>query len=168
LSSGGHSHKDAKSTLPGWLVRPRFPPLRTGADGSRPGNLPRVRRGGVTSDGQDGLASRTIVNKEFITIFSDGGALITGTFKAEVENLETGETIAVNASGPGKITPDGSVLRGTGRWLLFGEAGFFGPGAPPEVTLVSGQFVAFTDAAGNVTSTTRQGHIEDLCAALAD
>jgi len=104
------------------------------------------------------------VNREFIHIFSSGAALITGTFKVEVTNLDTGKTIAVNASGPGKISADETLLTAFGRLILFGEAGFFGPGAPPELSVNSGRTViSLTD--GSILSQT--GHSVDLCPLLA-
>jgi hypothetical protein len=105
-------------------------------------------------------------NKEVIHIFSSGVALVTGVLKVEVTNLTTGKTLALNISGPGKFSPDGTVLRGTGRWLLFGEAGELGPGSGPGMMLISGQVTLSLGPAG-ITSISTQGNVEDVCAALA-
>jgi hypothetical protein len=105
-------------------------------------------------------------NKEVIHIFSSGVALITGVLKVEVTNLTTGETLALNISGPGKISPDGSTISGSGRWLLFGEAGQLGPGSGPGMILVAGRLTLALGPAG-IESMVLQGHIEDVCAALA-
>jgi hypothetical protein len=103
-------------------------------------------------------------NKEFAHIFSSGAVVITGTFKVEVTNLETGKTIAVNASGPGKIDADGTALTALGRLIGFGEAGFFGPGSPAQLFVHSGKLlISLVD--GTILSET--GHRVDLCAALA-
>ena len=103
-------------------------------------------------------------NKGFTHVFSSGAVLFTGSLKVEVTNLDTDETIALNISGPGKISSDGTTLTGTGPWLFFGEAGFFGPGSPPELSTNSGRF-AINLADGSFIS--RVGHSVDLCALLA-
>lgn len=106
-------------------------------------------------------------NKEVLHLFSSGEALITGVLKVEVTNLETGKTLALNISGPGKFSADGSTLSGSGRWLLFGEPGDFGPGSGSFMTLVAGRLEITFDEEGGVTGLTTQGHVEDICAALA-
>ena len=106
-------------------------------------------------------------NNEFATIFSSGAVLVTGALRVEVTNLDTGETIELNIPGPGFFSPDGSTLIGTGPWLLFGEAGFLGPGSPAGVLFVTGRFVLTFDEQGNVTGYSAQGHSEDICTALA-
>lgn len=100
-------------------------------------------------------------------IFSSGEALITGTLKVEVTNLESGKTLALNISGPGKIAADGGSLRGTGRWLLFGEAGELGPGSDAGMFLVAGQLELDLDEVGLIETVETRGHVEDVCAALA-
>lgn len=106
-------------------------------------------------------------NNEYATIFSSGAVLVTGALRVEVTNLDSGETVELNIPGPGFFSPDGSRLTGTGPWLLFGEAGFLGPGSPAGVLFVSARFVLTFDSQGNVTSFTSNGHSEDICAALA-
>ena len=79
-----------------------------------------------------------------------------------MKNLESGKTIALNISGPGKISSAGDVR--TGPWLFFGEAGFFGPGSPPELSTNDGRFmIDLTD--GSFIS--RIGQSVDLCQTLA-
>jgi hypothetical protein len=97
-------------------------------------------------------------------IFSSGAVVLTGTLKVEVTNLETGKTIALNISGPGKVSSDGTVLSGGGPWLFFGEAGFFGPGSPPELSTNQGR-IAISLVDGSFI--TRLGHRVDLCPVLA-
>ena len=106
-------------------------------------------------------------NNEYATIFSTGAVFVTGALRVEVTNLDTGETIELNIPGPGFFSPDGTRLIGTGPWLLFGEAGFIGPGSPAGVLFVSGRFLLTFDDEGNVTGFSSRGHIEDICAALA-
>lgn len=106
-------------------------------------------------------------NKEFITIFSSGAALITGALRVEVTNLDSGESIELNIPGPGFFTEDGSMLIGTGPWLLWGEAGDLGEGSPAQVTFISGRFVMTFDEEGDITGITTRGHIVDICSVLA-
>ena len=106
-------------------------------------------------------------NNEYATIFSSGAVFVTGALRVEVTNLDTGETIELNVPGPGFFSPDGTRLIGTGPWLLFGEAGFLGPGSPAGVLFVSGRFLLTFDQQGNVTGFSARGHNEDICAELA-
>ena len=108
---------------------------------------------------------RVTMNKEVIHVFSDGVSMITGAFKVEATNISSGKTLALNISGPGKISPDGSTLSAHGRWLLFGEAGQL-PGADPGMLLVSGRTQLTVGPSGIVAMSTT-GHVEDVCAALA-
>jgi hypothetical protein len=97
-------------------------------------------------------------------IFSSGAIAFTGALKVEVTNLDSGQTIALNISGPGRISTAGDVITGTGPWLFFGEAGFFGPGSPPDLSTNDGRF-AISLADGSFIS--RIGHRVDLCALLS-
>lgn len=107
---------------------------------------------------------RETTNRGTMKIFSSGAAMITGTLKVEVTNLETGKTIALNISGPAKFSSDGTTLVGTGAWLLFGEPGFFGPGSPRTLVTNHGPLViSLVD--GSILD--RTGHRVDLCPLLA-
>jgi hypothetical protein len=103
-------------------------------------------------------------NKGTTHVFSSGALLFTGSLKVEVTNLETDATIALNISGPGKISSDETTLTGSGSWLFFGEVGFFGPGSTPELSTNSGRF-AISLADGSFID--RVGHRVDLCPLLA-
>jgi hypothetical protein len=103
-------------------------------------------------------------NKEVFHAFSSGVGLITGTLKVEVTNLSTGESLELNTSGPGKFSPDGTIS-GTGRWLLFGEAGQL-PGPDPGMLLLSGH-LALTLGPAGIAAIDSVGESEDICAALA-
>jgi hypothetical protein len=97
-------------------------------------------------------------------IFDSGAILFTGSLKVEVTNLATGKALALNISGPGRISTDGTLLTGTGPWLFFGEAGFFGPGSPPELSTNEGRFaISLVDG----SFITRLGHRVNLCPLLA-
>src|SRR5262245_41063339 len=85
------------------------------------------------------------------TIFANGEVLLTGALTTEVTNLETDRTITLNIPGPGRISGDGSTIRATGPWLLFGEEGDLGEGSPAQVTYIAGRFSFTVDANGQIT-----------------
>ena len=107
------------------------------------------------------------VNKEYAKTFSSGATAINGQFKAELINVETGKTVAVNISGPASIPADGSTFTLSGRSLFFGEPGDFGAGAPATLWLTSGPATLTFDEDGNVTDFTTSGHVIDMCEVLA-
>jgi hypothetical protein len=110
----------------------------------------------------------TTRNNEVLTIFTSGAALITGSLRSVVTNVETGETIELNIPGPGFFSEDGSTLIGTGPWLVFGEEGDLGQGSPPQTNFVRGRLMITFDDSGAVTSfSVLSGHVVDVCAALA-
>jgi hypothetical protein len=105
---------------------------------------------------------------EVATVFSNGETLITGALSAEVTNLDTGTTIALNIPGPGRVSADGSTVTATGPWLLFGEEGDLGEGSPAQVTYLSGRFTFTVDENGQITHVSDiRGRTQDICAALA-
>ena len=104
-------------------------------------------------------------NKEYFTVFGSGAALITGVLKVEVTNLSTGKTLALNISGPGTFSPDGSTAAAHGTWMLFGEAGQL-PGPDPGMLLVTGSTSLVFGPVG-LTSISVRGKTDDLCAMLA-
>lgn len=131
----------------------------------KPGNdpLPAPDATGAYCEDFDVLLHATN-NKERILTFSDGRALVVGKLKMELTNLETGKTIAVNASGPVFFAADGSTVTLKGATLLAGQEGFFGPGSEPRLTLGGGSVVVDL-ASGAILS--ERGHSIDLCARLA-
>jgi hypothetical protein len=104
-----------------------------------------------------------LVNDEFAIIFGDGHVIIAGRFIAEAINLETGESVTVNVSGPGFFDASGDVATLRGNSLLFGEAGDFGPGIPATLVVTSGTVTLRSGVPGY----TLQGYSRDLCAELA-
>lgn len=73
------------------------------------------------------IEALAVVNNEYTVAFFKAGAsqpyklITTGAFIATFTNLESGKSITVNASGPGKVTfnPDGTVTVDiTGREVL--------------------------------------------------
>jgi hypothetical protein len=80
-------------------------------------------------------------------------------------NLQTGESITVNISGPDQFTfnSDGSfhfVGTGTWGWVRHPDTGV------PGLFLTEGRWVAQLDSTGNF-SFSRVGNVVDLCAELA-
>lgn len=108
------------------------------------------------------------------TVFLDANGNVTRVLftyplgRVTVTNLdsETGKSISVSLSGPLHIdvTPDGNVYRLVGAWLFdfnpeTGEAGWF---------LAKGQLSETEDSSGVVTDRSWHGHVEDVCAMLAE
>jgi hypothetical protein len=109
----------------------------------------------------------TATSKETAKTFSSGATIVTGSYRAGIENLTSGQTVDVNASGPVFFSADGSTVTLRGRTLLFGEAGDLGAGSPPQVLEVSGVVTVTLDSAGQLVSITTRGAVRDICAELA-
>ena len=67
----------------------------------------------------------TLVNNQFVTTFSDGRQRVTGALKIRLTNVDTGQSLLVNASGPAWQTETETVLEVStqGRLVLFPFAG---------------------------------------------
>ena len=109
----------------------------------------------------------TVEWKVVSTTFSNNASPVveidTGVAKVRLTNLETGESIAVNISGPRvvKVFSDGSVvLADEGPWIHWDLPGL------PAIFQTLGRVTITIDAAGNVTID-GNGRIVDLCAPLA-
>jgi len=101
-------------------------------------------------------------NKEYVTFFSDGRIHVNGKLFVRVTNLDTGESLDLNISGPAVISPDSE--RGVGRGLLLlrpGEAG--GPG----LVLTTGRVDFIRAEDGFIENLTIRGRSVDICTALA-
>jgi hypothetical protein len=84
-----------------------------------------------------------------------------------VTNDATHESMLVNVTGPGKVTPnpDGSItIEGGGHWLV----GFL-PGDSPSsrMLLMDGRIVLNVSSSGKITLVSHEGTTQDLCAALS-
>jgi hypothetical protein len=92
-------------------------------------------------------------------IFSDGKILGSGPFVGTATNLETEKTITINLSGSFSVVErsDGTVTITSHGAVL---SSLFG-------TIIHGRTVIQLDASGDVTSSTTNGTVEDLCAELA-
>jgi hypothetical protein len=113
-----------------------------------------------------------LVNRQKITVFSDGRQLVTGAFVSQWTNTDNDETIVTNAPGPLTFTPndDGTTsLVGTGQNVYFFFPGDLGPGEPGALLLLDGHTSEQFDATGALVqgSFTHSGSAVDLCAALS-
>jgi hypothetical protein len=108
------------------------------------------------------------VNNEYAKTFSSGAIIVTGAgVQGRTDEPASGKTIAINISGPVFFSADGTSLVLKGNGLLFGEAGFFGPGSPPTLDLFSGQAAFTLDRQGNIIGQSRTGHFTNMCQVLA-
>jgi hypothetical protein len=115
-----------------------------------------------------------VVDREVTTLhFDSHGDLrwigVTGFLSIRVTNTDSGRSLLVNISGPGKFTfrPDGTVvLKATGNWLLF-QRSFDNP--PNQLLLNSGHVVLAIspNPPGPATIVHRTGSSRDLCPVLA-
>jgi hypothetical protein len=101
-------------------------------------------------------------NKEYVKFFSDGRILVNGKLFARITNLNTGESLDVNISGPAHITLVSERAAGRGIWLLFPED-VGGPG----LILTTGRVDVVRGEDGFITNLTVRGTSVDVCAALA-
>jgi hypothetical protein len=119
------------------------------------------------------LAVDVVANNEVATTFpakpnGDVVVLITGRLVNRITNVETGESITVNVSGPLRITfhPDGSATtENEGRTLVFLFP--FSIPAGPRTFINSGRVVFTFAPGGPPTLVTLTGQQEDICAALS-
>lgn len=112
-------------------------------------------------------------NRQQIISFSDGRINIVGSFWTRVTNDATGESIILNTSGPGFITPnpDGTVtLKVTGKSLFYFFPGDLGPGQPGALLNMTGLVVETlpADFSAILSFTHTGGTTENLCETLAN
>lgn len=103
-----------------------------------------------------------IANKAHVTVFPDGRLHFNGKLFVRATNLENDESLELNISGPGFITPTSE--RGAGRGLLLlrpGEA--LGPG----LILVTGRVDIVRAEDGLISGLNIRGSSTDICALLA-
>jgi hypothetical protein len=99
-------------------------------------------------------------NKEYVKVFEDR-IMVNGKLFTRLTNLETGESLDLNISGPATIS-ETEVLRGRGLLILFPEdAG--GPG----LVLTAGRVELIRGEDGFIVGASTSGHTVDVCAALA-
>jgi hypothetical protein len=101
-------------------------------------------------------------NKEYVKFFSDGRLFVNGKLFARITNLDSGESIDVNISGPAHLTLDSERTSGRGIFLLFPED-VGGPG----LVLTTGRVDVIRGEDGFITDLSVKGTTFDVCAALA-
>jgi hypothetical protein len=101
-------------------------------------------------------------NKEYVTLFSDGRIFVNGKLFVRITNLDTGESLDVNVSGPAHITLVSERSAGRGIFLLFPQD-VGGPG----LILTTGRVDVVRGEDGFITNLTVKGTSVDVCAALA-
>jgi hypothetical protein len=114
------------------------------------------------------------INKEYIKSFFDNEGnlvreIVTGRFVNRLTNLETGESITVNVSGPVffTYTEDTLTVRLTGRSLLYFMPGELTTGET-YVRVTNGPNIFEVDlATGAITPQRQATNYVDVCEALA-
>jgi hypothetical protein len=101
-------------------------------------------------------------NKEYVKLFSDGRIFVNGKLFVRITNLDTGESLDVNVSGPAHITLVSERSAGRGIFLLFPQD-VGGPG----LILTTGRVDVVRGEDGFITNLTVKGTSVDVCAALA-
>lgn len=107
------------------------------------------------------VARHILVNKTYLTTFSDGTLMYTGTFKERLTNETSGKYIDFNGSGPIVIVfnADGSVTE-TDRGPQFERP-------PGQLLVTTGPVVWQYDSSFNLLSYTQLGGTsQDVCALL--
>ena len=116
------------------------------------------------------IEGTTTENNEYVTTYYDHDGNITkqissGLFVEQITNVDTGESITRNISGPGVYTfaEDGTVtLDASGTWLFVTV-----PGGPSPVYINSGREVDEISPEGEITVLKQVGTQEDVCATLS-
>jgi hypothetical protein len=137
--------------------------LAAPAWGSRPAREPAA----FENETYEGVCAfpverQILVDKTYLTTFSDGTQRYTGTFKERIINKTSGKYIDFNGSGPVILVynADGTVTETD-----------FGPQferPPGQLLLTNGQFVWTYDSSFNVLSATQvSGTSRDVCALLS-
>ncbi len=119
------------------------------------------------------VATEDVINEEVATTFppqanGDVMTLVSGRLVSRVTHVDTGESIELNASGPGQIVthPDGSVtatVEGPSFLILL-------PGdvpSGPSFVVNYGRFVVDIAPDGQFIGLTQRGNQFDVCAALS-
>ena len=111
-------------------------------------------------------------NKEFITTFSNGKQIVTGSLFGTLTNEQNNKSLTINISGPGSIVTDtngNTIFTLSGRSLIYLFPGQLGPGSPGLLILTSGPVTFVYGPNGNIVSFHRtSASVQDLCSALAD
>jgi hypothetical protein len=101
-------------------------------------------------------------NKEYVKVFSDGRFFVNGKLFVRITNLDTGESLDANISGPAHITLLSERSAGRGLFLLFPE-----DSGGPGLILTTGRVDIVRGEDGFITGLGVKGTTFDVCAALA-
>jgi len=113
------------------------------------------------------VSIETLQNNEIVTTFSDGRQRLTGALKVRLTNVDTGESLIVNASGAGWATVSDTAFEvsGQGLWVLLQDSGDE-PG--PGIFLYKGDIEwEFEFASERLTVLSATGSVRNLCDDLA-
>jgi hypothetical protein len=102
-------------------------------------------------------------NNEFVTFFDDGRVHVTGKLFVTVTNMDSGESLELNISGPAVISPDSERILGRALLFLFPED-VDGPG----LILTTGRVDIIRGEDGFIDDLSVRGQTVDVCAELAD
>jgi hypothetical protein len=108
-------------------------------------------------------------NKEYGRVVTIGGQdvfQITGTLKETVTNLDTGQSIDLESSGPGMLPLDEPRIIGQGNWFFFLMPGQSGETGLPDLFTTSGHIDFTVDENGVFQSFELNGTMTDLCEVL--
>jgi hypothetical protein len=109
----------------------------------------------------------TVSINETLTVLANGRVFVTGSSFERVTNLDTGESIVVNVSGPFSLTGQNGVdtFTAEGRNLWRFDQGALGSGEPGALLLTTGLAI-YTQSASGITFTHKGGTTENLCETL--
>lgn len=124
----------------------------------------------IISDCGFDLLLHELMNNGILTTFFDqeGNVVrvhISGAAKIRLTNVQTGESLDLNVSGPGTATPqpDGSVdFVGQGAWLRWGYSN-----RPGEVLFTKGRFEVLFTPEGEAILTDPAPYETDMCDVLS-
>jgi hypothetical protein len=109
----------------------------------------------------------TVSVNEVLTVLDNGRVFVTGSSVERVTNLDNGNSIVLNVSGPFTLSSadgvDTFVARGRNLWRF--DQGALGPGQPGALLVTTGLAI-FTQSASGITFTHTGGTTENLCETL--
>jgi hypothetical protein len=119
------------------------------------------------------VLAEALINQEFITTFTDAEGnitkqLITGRLVTRLTNLDTGQSVVVNTSGPGMITFEGDtvILHAHGPGFTFFFPGQLAPGDPGLLEITKGNYTLTIAPDGTETLSEIKGNVTDVCELL--
>jgi hypothetical protein len=136
----------------------------TGASGAKPIREPLLLEGfELTNVCPFPVFIDITANNEFVTVFDDGRLHVTGKLFVTVTNMDSGDSLELNISGPAVITPESQRSFGRSLYFFFPED-VDGPG----LILTTGRVDIIQAEDGSIDEFTVRGRTVDVCAELAD